>query len=264
MATQQITIDGKNGVFFSFEEKDRWTIYEIIGTFTGTIDESTTLLDLVANNQVRLVGFAVKPSVTDNPYIGGFEPPVEPDRPIPPQNEGYLLTPIACANNYAYVWVREEKYCVRDETKVQFQLLLFSLTYNEALAKLEELSICSYTIRGEDGLEYVKMVQDVGAKAGQWGGTCPNNHPRHEDHVEGLGKYDCQVYLPKQTYYVDFFDIKGAYILGWVHQPNPKTGNGDIFKGELQIGDTYTVRIDKSEFENEFWHNAIKINGNCV
>lgn len=269
MATQQIQIDGKNGVFFNFLDKQRLTFYEVIGTFTGTINESTTLLDLQANNEVRLLGFAVMPEITHNPYIGGFEPPVEPVPPvetIPPPNEGwYILQTVPCANNYSYVLVRDEKYCVRDETKVQFQLMLFSLTYIETLANLGHLSRVNYTIRGEDGLEYVKVRQDVGAKSLQLGGTCGNNHPRHEDHVPGLGKYDCQVYLPNQTYYVDYFDIRDAYILAWINQPHQEPGEPprDIIKEHIQIGEIRTYELSKKLFKGEFHRNAVKINGNC-
>jgi len=267
MGLQQIQIDGKNGVYFSFLQKQRLTFFEVIGQMTGSIDESTTLEDLQVNNKVRLLGFAVMPEITDNPYIGGFEEikPVHPIAPQPPDvpgDAGFILNVLPCASEKATVSILNEGLTRKKPGTVEFQLLLFSLTYVKEYSDKGLLAKCDYDLIGEDGKMYVSMRQKQGAIAG---GDCQNNHPRFEDNVPGLTKYDCKVFLPKQDYLLKMWNIGQVPIKAWVHQPNTYEGeNRDLLVLKLENGEKLEYIIDKREFNGEDHRNTVKINGNCV
>jgi len=264
MGLQQIQIDGKNGVYFVFEEKQRWTIYEVLGQMTGSIDEYTSLQDLQVNNQTRLVGFAVKPKIGDNPYIGGFEEikPVQPIAPQPPDvpgDSGFILNVLPCASEKATVSILNEGLTRKKPGTVEFQLLLFSLTYVKEYSDKGLLAKCDYDLIGEDGKMYVSMRQKQGAIAG---GDCPNNHPRFEDNVPGLGKYDCKVFLPKIDYTLRMWNTGETPIKPWLHHPGKQSS--DIYVGRLEKYNEVEVFISKNEFTGADHENTIKINGNCV
>jgi hypothetical protein len=267
MATQQITIDGANGVYNVFKDRRRWTIYEYIGTFRGEINESSVLLRLIADNEVRLVGFAVAPDITNNPYIGGFEnEQPKPEQPIEPSRPGgmFPLHILPCIDQKSDIFLLDESLTQKGPDTVEFQILTHSLTYNKGYADQSLLAKCSYTITGEDGKIYVSVIQKEGAKSLQLGGDCGNNHPRFEDNVPGLGKYDCKVYLPKQDYWVDMNNTGLCPITPWVHHPHTHDGeNRDIYKGNLERGNKDSIFISKNEFNGEDYRNAVKINANC-
>jgi len=265
MATQQITIDGSNGVYNVFKERRRWTIYEYIGTFRGEINESKVLLRLIADNEVRLIGFAVAPEITNNPFIGGFENE-KPKPPIPdidPPSGVFELHILPCIDEYATLKIWSEELTKKNTDLVEFQLLTHSLTYNEKDAKEGRLAKCEYTLRDAGGMLWANMVQHKGAKAAVWGGTCGNNHPRHED-IDGL-KYDCKVYIPKRTFFLDIKNTGDCDIMPWVHHPDTEPNeNRDIYKQTLGVGQSITIEIPSKEFNGPFHKNAIKINANNV
>lgn len=275
MAGRQIEINGDRGVYNVYEDRDRWTIYKYVGKFRGEINESSVLLRLIADNEVELIGFAVKPNIVSSPYIGGFENDApQPSIPqIPNEHErrqdgGFVLNVLPCASEKATVTLLDKSLTKKSDNSVEFQLLLFSLTYRKEYADKDLLAKCDYDIIGEDGVTYVSMRQHQGAKSGDLGGNCPNNHPRFEDDKEGalgLREFDCKVYLPKMSYTVKMRSTGLAPIKPWVHHPSTNAGeNRDIYVGRLEVGQEVSVFIDKNQFNGEDYRNAVKINGNCA
>lgn len=261
---QQIEINGKDA-FLVYRNGERDTWYEFDGTMVGLINEATVLLKVQADVSARLRGFTKAQPFSDNPFIADTDKPIiipPTTQPDIPNNSGWtLLHTLPCADNYGEVWICDESIKQKSDDAVEWQLLLFSLTYVESLINEGKLSTCNYTITDDRGKEWVKMYQKQGAKAGQFGGDCGNNHPRKVD-IPSL-KDDCLVYLPKdRAYHVEITNTGEIPILGWVHHPSGNDRN--IFKGKLDAGQSAAIYVSQREFSGQPWDNAMKINGNCT
>jgi len=273
-----IDISGNEGVFLVFRNRDRLTWYNTQGVLRVTTDDATVLTHFQADTSTELKGFTVFQPFTNNPNIGGFEPPTggtptttptptHPQQPtnIPQQNGFRLQGVVPCADELAEVFLESEDITRPDENKVEFQLMLFSITDEENLIKQNQFSTCEYKIKDLSGKEWVRMSQTRGTKSISFGGLCGNNHPQKK-YLSNLTK-DCCVYLPRQTYVVQIKNTSAnANILGWVHHPHLDAGETarDIFRGKLEPNQISFITIDASEFSGPAHRNAIKINGNAV
>jgi DNA-binding transcriptional regulator of glucitol operon len=268
-------ISGNEGVFLVFRNRNRLTWYNARGVLQITKNEATVLTEFKADTKTNLAGFTVFQEFTQNPDIGGFEQPGEnpatvfqavvPPLPQPQNPAAHRLQVLPCADQLAEVFIDSENLSTPDAGKVEFQLLLFSITDEENLIKENEFATCEYQIKDLTGKEWVRMKQTNGTRSVSFGGTCGNNHPQKK-YLPALAK-DCCVYLPKQTYTVAIRNTsKKANILGWVHHPHLDAGETarDIFRSKLLPGQSVIVTIDQSEFTENSARNAIKINGNAV
>lgn len=184
-----IDISGNEGVFLVFRNRDRLTWYNTQGVLRVTTDDATVLTHFQADTSTELKGFTVFQPFTHNPNIGGFETtssaPI-PTAPIPqqptnipqPQNGFRLQGVVPCADELAEVFLESEDITRPDSNKVEFQLMLFSITDEENLIKQNQFATCEYKIKDLTGKEWVRMNQTRGTKSISFGGSCGNNHPQ--------------------------------------------------------------------------------------
>ncbi len=268
-------ISDNAGVFLVFQNKNRLTWYNAQGVLQIKKDTATVLTDFKADTRTTFKGFTIFQDFTQNPFIGGFEDhenphpvaadPVNAILPPSPNPPSHRLQVFACADELADIFIDSPAITIPDANKVEFQLMLFSITDEENLLKANEFSTCEYKIKDMTGKEWVRMTQSRGTRSISFGGSCGNNHPQKR-YLPGL-EHDCCVYLPKQTYTVQITNTSNkANIMGWVHHPHLDAGETtrDIFKGKLEPGQMAIVTIDAHEFTDNAPRNTIKINGNAV
>lgn len=264
---EELDISNNDGVFLAFKNKERITWYKVSGDAKVKIDPDKVALEFNAQAKTQFQGFTVAQPFTQDPFIGGFKSEEHTQGGML-RTTASALSVLPCTSQFGEVLLCDPSISTQKENTVEFQLLLFSLTYVERFKTANTLAKCEYTITDSAGKEWVRMTQHTGALSGDLGGSCGNNHPRRAD-IHDLNGPDCCVYLPKETYVVRMTNTGPVNIQAWVHHPHIDTAiDGDnqrnIYKGTLSPGATVEITIPASEFTQAFHRNSIKINGNAV